>query len=33
MKKAYEKPHFTRREMLSRVTAGDGSPPIIEPGG
>jgi hypothetical protein len=29
MKKVYEKPHFARREMLSKVTAGDGSQPII----
>lgn len=25
MKKTYEKPAFARREMLGKVTAGDGS--------
>lgn len=26
MKKTYEKPTLVRREILSKVTAGDGSP-------
>ena len=29
MKKIYEKPTFERREVLSTVTAGDGSPPVL----
>ena len=30
MKKAYEKPHFARRETLSKVTAGGPSGELID---
>lgn len=30
MKKSYEKPHFTRRETLSKVTAGGPSVEFVD---